>query len=88
MLGPILLLLPMVWSACPDHPSPANGKLVASPWQENTLAIRWNKQTNFLKNKQRKIHINKQPLAGGHAGHQVEQANKNENNDTHPLVIF
>jgi len=35
-----LLLLPSVWSACPDHPSPTHGSLVASPWQADTLAIR------------------------------------------------
>ena len=52
MLGPFLLLLPSVWSACPDHPAPANGKLVASPWQENTLTIRWKGQTNKLPQKQ------------------------------------
>ena len=36
-----LLLLPSVWSACPDHPPPNHGSLVASPWQPDTLAIRW-----------------------------------------------
>ena len=38
-----LLLLPSVWSACPDHPSPTHGSLVTSPWQPDTLAIRWDK---------------------------------------------
>ena len=64
MLGPFLLLLPTVWSACPDHPAPANGKLVVSPWQENTLTIRWNKQTNFLKNKQSNNDTPKQTAPG------------------------
>ena len=36
-----LLLLPSIWSACPDHPPPNHGSLVASPWQPDTLAIRW-----------------------------------------------
>ena len=80
MRGGLLLLLPLAWSACPDHqvvpkwfkvsiglkegttigqkegpqlrpwnilghpidhPTPNKGKLVDSPWQEDTLAIRW-----------------------------------------------